>query len=142
MTYAPNAVVRCETASPIIVGKAYFYPCEQRVVRCKRQGAKVAYRKFSDDLWSMAVNVAGGSQGNLSLQLVDEKQGLLRMIASRVREAGKRFGEQYRAYARYRETFDELASLDDRQLADIGVKRAELHRIVALAALDDLSARA
>jgi uncharacterized protein YjiS (DUF1127 family) len=46
-----------------------------------------------------------------------------------------------RASRRYRATFDELASLDDRQLADIGVNRSEIHRIVALSALGEIAAR-
>ena len=89
----------------------------------------------------MAVNVAGGSSNNLSLPLSVERPGLLRSMVDRVREAGKRFAEQMRAQQRYRATFDELSSLDDRQLADIGVNRSELHRIVALAALDEISTR-
>ena len=89
----------------------------------------------------MAVNVAGGSGNNLSLPLSVENPGLLHSVARRVREAGKRFAEQIRAYQRYRATFDELAALDDRQLADIGVNRSEIHRIVALSALGEITAR-
>ena len=89
----------------------------------------------------MAVNVAGGSSNNLSLPLSVERPGVLRSLANRVREAGHRFAEQMRAQRRYRATFDELSSLDDRQLADIGVNRSELHRIVALTALDEIKAR-
>ena len=95
------------------------------------------YRKFSDDLWSMAASVAGGSGNNLSLPLSVERPSLARRAA----DAVKRLGRQFRAYQRYRETFDELASLDDRQLADIGVQRSEIHRIVALSALNEISAR-
>jgi uncharacterized protein YjiS (DUF1127 family) len=65
----------------------------------------------------------------------------MRALATRAREASKRFGDQLRAYHRYRETFDELSALDDRQLADIGVKRADIHRIVALAAFDGIETR-
>jgi len=89
----------------------------------------------------MAVNVAGGSSNNLSLPLSVERPGLLRSLADRARETARRFAEQMRAYQRYRATFDELSSLDDRQLADIGVNRAEIHRIVALAAKDEIIAR-
>jgi uncharacterized protein YjiS (DUF1127 family) len=99
------------------------------------------YRRFSEDLWSMAVNVAGGSSNNLSLPLSVERPGVLRSLANRAVEAGHRLAEQLRAHQRYRATFDELSSLDDRQLADIGVNRSEIHRIVALTALGEISAR-
>jgi len=99
------------------------------------------YRKFSDDLWSMAANAAAGSGNNLSLPLSIERPSLARSLANRVREAGHRLAEQMRASRRYRETFEELASLHDRQLADIGVNRSEIHRIVALTALGEISAR-
>lgn len=90
----------------------------------------------------MALNVAaGGSSNNLSLPLSSERPGLLRSLTNRAREAGQRFAEQLRAYQRYRATFDELSSLDDRQLADIGVNRSEIHRIVALSALGEITAR-
>jgi uncharacterized protein YjiS (DUF1127 family) len=90
----------------------------------------------------MALNAAaGGSSNNLSRPLAIEQPGLLRGLANRAREAGKRFAEQMRASRRYRATFDELASLDDRQLADIGVNRSEIHRIVALSALGEIAAR-
>ena len=99
------------------------------------------YRKFSDDLWSMALNVAQGQSKNLSFPLSVEQEGFGRGLVRRAREAAKRMASQIRAYHRYRETFDELASLDDRQLADIGVNRSELHRIVALTTLGEISAR-
>ena len=91
----------------------------------------------------MALNVAAGvPSNNLSLPFpVQPKQSLVRRFASRAVEAGQRFAEQLRAYHRYRATFDELASLDDRQLADIGVSRSEIHRIVALTARDEIGAR-
>ena len=90
----------------------------------------------------MALNVAAGSSSNnLSLPLQLERPSLVRRVASRAIEAGKRFAEQIRAYQRYRATFDELASLDDRQLADIGVSRSEIHRIVALSARNEMVAR-
>jgi uncharacterized protein YjiS (DUF1127 family) len=90
----------------------------------------------------MALNAAaGGSSNNLSLPLSIERPGLLRSLANRAHEAGKRFAEQLRAHQRYRATFDELSSLDDRQLADIGVNRSEIHRIVALSALGEITAR-
>ena len=89
----------------------------------------------------MALTVAGASSNNLSLPLAVDKPSLVRSVARRAREAGKRFAEQIRAYQRYRGTFDELSALDDRQLADIGVNRSEIHRIVALSALGEITAR-
>ena len=90
----------------------------------------------------MALNVAaGGASNNLSLPLQVERPSLLRAAGKRLVETGKRFAEQIRAYQRYRATFDELSSLDDRQLADIGVSRSEIHRIVALSARDEFVAR-
>src|SRR3954471_22059260 len=120
---------------------AYFSFVRGALCAAADKGDGVVYRRFSDDLWSMAVNVAGGSSNNLSLTLSVERASLVRSLANRAREAGQRFAEQLRAHQRYRATFDELSSLDDRQLADIGVNRSELHRIVALAALDEISAR-
>jgi len=87
------------------------------------------------------VNVAGGSSTNLSLPFAAEKPSLARSVVRRASEAAMRFAEQIRAYQRYRDTFDELAALDDRQLADIGVNRSEIHRIVALSALGEITAR-
>ena len=97
------------------------------------------YRKFSDDLWSMALNVAHGQGNNLSLPLSVEPEGFGRALLRRAGEAARRVGGQFRAYQRYRETFEELSSLDDRQLADIGVNRSELHRIVALSTLGEIN---
>ena len=89
----------------------------------------------------MAVNVAAGAARNPTLPLFPPRESWLGHVARRTRESAKRLAEQIRAYHRYRATFDELASLDDRQLADIGVNRSEIHRIVALSALDEIGTR-
>ena len=116
---------------------AYFSFERSALCAAAGTGVTAVYRKFSDDLWSMATQVARGSGNNLTLPLSIEQPGLLRRLAQRAGEAGHRFAAQLRAYQRYRATFDQLASLDDRQLADIGVNRSDLHRIVALSALDE-----
>ncbi|NNE51115.1 MAG: DUF1127 domain-containing protein [Sulfitobacter sp.] len=45
----------------------------------------------------------------------------------------QRLIERYKAYRLYRETFDGLNSLSNRELADLGLSRSELHDIATKA---------
>ena len=40
-----------------------------------------------------------------------------------------RFVDSYRNWRRYRETYNELTRLTDRELADLGINRADIGRI-------------
>jgi uncharacterized protein YjiS (DUF1127 family) len=40
-----------------------------------------------------------------------------------------RFIDSYRNWRRYRETYNELTRLTDRELADLGINRADIGRI-------------
>jgi uncharacterized protein YjiS (DUF1127 family) len=44
--------------------------------------------------------------------------------------------ERYTRYRIYRQTFNELASLSNRELADLGLNRCELRRVALQAAYD------
>ena len=60
---------------------------------------------------------------NTTLAATTGVSGVLSKIAAR-----------YKAYRLYRDTFDGLSALTNRELADLGLSRAELHQVAADAA--------
>lgn len=55
-------------------------------------------------------------------------------LTARLGEVLGNFRDAWRAYGVYRQTFNELSALSDRELADLGVARSELARVAYEAA--------
>ena len=55
-------------------------------------------------------------------------------LTTRLGEVFANFRDAWRAYGVYRQTFNELSALSDRELADLGVARSEIARVAFEAA--------
>ena len=71
--------------------------------------------------------------------IVDFFRGLGKMWVSALEAEGlRRVQAELRKYKSYRETYDSLMALDDRELKDLGISRGMIHSVALEAYTDNL----
>jgi uncharacterized protein YjiS (DUF1127 family) len=81
--------------------------------------------RFSDSISAPMLQRIRGKRSRMSgaPQTSFEKEGQMTSLKS--------ITEKFDAWRRYREAVRELSSLSDRELADIGIRRGDIHFVVA-----------